>query len=361
MIQPIQYARITNQYRYEMQKHPFDNLWPRDGNLGDCMQSLGVENIYQKADISPNELIFVNRDDIKNYTGKSCHLVMQSWFGDYANVFPLPWSDKITPIFIGFHLNDVNNTRQRFIREKIYEKMKPYQPIGCRDRGTRDFLKSLGLDAYFSGCMTLTFDKRENTPTNGKTFIVDLDKKVMKKLPKKIKDKGNFSISHFYYWDEYPVTKQGAEEFEQYARKILSRYKNEANLVITSKIHVAMPCIALGIPVIFITDHTDNIRFDVLNGIIPIYSYKDMRFIDWTPTAADIDKLKQAIIRNAIAQIKGTEKEKIEARKQLEEATNLTPIYKTPTYIRLWRKFQNFFSWKKLRRKIKKAILNKTK
>ncbi len=329
------YARIINQYKYQMQKRPDDNLWPRDGNLGDCMQTLGVENIYFKAGI--HTLSFVNRDDIKDFSGEPVHLVMQSWFGDYAGVFPLPWSDKITPIFIGFHLNTVNNTRGHFVREKIYEKMKPYEPIGCRDRSTRDFLISLGIDAYFSGCMTLTFDKREKEPENGKIFLVDPDKKVLKRLPQEILNQCDMSISHFYYWSEYPVSEKGAKAFELYARDVLNRYKTEAKLVITSKIHVAMPCVAMGIPVIFITTDPDNIRFDVLKGILPIYGYRDMKYINWHPDSANIDSLKDKIIANAIAQITGkNRKEAVEALNR--ETQKLKPISLLPKYVTFFRK-----------------------
>lgn len=329
------YARIINQYKYHMQKRPDDNLWPRDGNLGDCMQTLGVENVYHKAGIT--DLAFVNRDDIKEYQGAPVKLVMQSWFGDYAGIFPLPWSDKITPVFIGFHLNTINNTRERFVREKIHEKMKPYEPIGCRDRSTRDFLKSLGIDAYFSGCMTLTFDKREKDPENGRIFLVDPDKKVLKRLPQEILNQCDTSISHFYYWNEYPVSAKGAEEFEQYARAVLERYKTEAELVITSKIHVAMTCVAMGIPVVFITANPDNVRFDVLKGILPIYGHRDMKYINWHPAPVNIDSLKDKIIANAIAQITGkNKKEAVEALNK--EMQKLKQISFLPKHVKFFRK-----------------------
>lgn len=45
----MKYARITNRCKLQMQRHPHDwDNWPRDGNLGDCMQTLGVENVYHK-------------------------------------------------------------------------------------------------------------------------------------------------------------------------------------------------------------------------------------------------------------------------------------------------------------------------
>lgn len=203
--------------------------------------------------------------------------------------------------------------------------MKAFEPIGCRDRSTCDFLRSLGVNAYFSGCMTLTFDKREKEPVNGKIFLVDPTRKTLKKLPHWIREQADTSITHFYYWNQYPVTLQGAQDFENEARHILQRYKNEARLVITSKIHAAMPCVAMGIPVIFIHEEADNVRFDVLDGILPRYTPKDMPFIDWNPKAADISELKQALIANALDRI--LQKEDKQAIETLNRLTaRLKPI-----------------------------------
>jgi hypothetical protein len=302
-----------------MQNRPDSPFWPRDGNIGDPIQSLAIENIYRKMEGDRN-ILLINRDDISIYSGEPCCLVMQAWFGHYADTFPLPWSDKIKPIFIGFHLSTINDTREKFIAEKIHLKMKPFEPIGCRDRNTMRFLQKLGLEAYFSGCMTLTFDARNNAPKNGKIFVVDLTKKAMKRLPKKIKDIADTSITHFYYWDNYPVSWEGALELEQEARKILDRYRDEARLVVTSKIHVAMPCVALRIPVIFIHEDADNERFDVLHGILPIYHPRDMVWLDWNPKPVNIDKLKNAIIKNAISRI--LQKSDLNSVKELKQITN---------------------------------------
>jgi hypothetical protein len=317
-----QYARIFQQYKYAMQDRPDSPLWPRDGNIGDPMQSLAVENIYRKmgGGVKVTDLLLVNRDEINVYDGLPCKLIMQGWFGHYASTFPLPWSDKVEPIFIGFHLSTINDTREKFISEKIHFKMKPFEPIGCRDRNTMRFLQKLGLKAYFSGCMTLTFDTRTKTPKNGKVFVVDLTKKAMKRLPQKIKDIADMSITHFYYWNHYPVSYEGALEFEQKARKILNRYYEEACLVITSRIHVAMPCVALGIPVVFIHENNNDERFDVLHGILPIYHPRDMVWIDWNPEIVNIDKLKSTIIKNAIDRI--NQNTDMSSMQELEQITN---------------------------------------
>jgi hypothetical protein len=290
------------------------------GNIGDAIQNLAIENIYRKmGGVKVTDLLLVNRDEINVYDGLPCKLTMQGWFGYCASAFPLPWSDKIEPVFIGFHLSSINDTREKFIAEKIHLKMKPFEPIGCRDRNTMRFLQELGVNAYFSGCMTLTFDTRTKTPKNGKVFIVDLTKKAMKRLPQKIKDIADMSITHFYYWNR-PISCEEALEFEQEARKILNRYRDEACLVITSRIHVAMPCVALGIPVIFVHENSKDERFDVLHGILPIYHPRDMAWIDWTPKAVNIDKLKSAIIKNAIDRI--NQKTDKSSMQELEQIMN---------------------------------------
>ncbi len=315
----MKFARTVNKYKYSIPP------WPKDGNLGDCIQSLAVENIYKKAGIDPKELLLINRDEVRSYGGPKAALIMQGWFADYANVFHFPLSKNILPIFIGFHLNPVNHTREKFIWRNIIPEIKRFEPVGCRDRNTRNFLLKLGIKAYFSACLTLAFDKREEAyVNNGKTFIVDLDKNALSCIPQQILDKSDFSISHRYYFDEYPLTDKGAEDFEMKARETLRRYKSEANLVITSKIHAAMPCIAMGIPVIFITDNPDNERFDVIDGIIPVYHCKDINQINWAPKAAEITELKNAIVENAVAQIKklqnkGGDAEALLCRAKLEK------------------------------------------
>lgn len=322
----MKFGRTINKYNY---KSP---PWPKDGNIGDCIQSLAVENLYKKAGIEANELLHINRDDVKTYQGEEVALIMQGWFANYANVSHFPLSKKILPIFIGFHLNPVNHTREDFIWKNFILDIKKFEPIGCRDRNTRDFLLRCGIDAYFSGCLTLTFDKRTNTVNDGKIFIVDVDKKSLSCIPKHILDNCDNSITHFYYFNEYPVSQDEAEKFELKAKEILNRYKEEASLVITSKIHVAMPCIAMGIPVVFITDFPMNERFDVIRGIIPIYHYSEIEHINWNPQPVEITELKEAIISNAIEQIQNaksfyTSAKTNSARKKLEEVTKKLNIH----------------------------------
>lgn len=330
------FARFFMQYMYKP-----ENGWKKEGNIGDCVQNIAVENLYKKAGVSADELVLINRDGLPNYNGEPVRLVMQGYFAEAYGYFPFPWSKKISPVFLGFHLNSTNNSRKIFVEKGICRDFKSFEPIGCRDRNTRDFLISKGINAYFSGCMTLTLDKREKSPENGKIFVVDLYKKALKKLPKEIQEKADFSITHIYSWDkDKDIKYEDAMEFENKAREILELYKTQAALVITSRIHVAMPCIAMGIPVVFIAKNVNNERYDILQGIVPIYDWRDMKYVNWNPAVPNIDNLKRVIIANAVAQIRESS-DREQKMKELEDVTSkLLPIRYLPTLPHIVRKIQ---------------------
>ena len=49
------------------------------------------------------------------------------------------------------------------------EYLKSFKPIGCRDKETLEILKRNNIEAYFSGCLTLTIGKMGGLITNKKT------------------------------------------------------------------------------------------------------------------------------------------------------------------------------------------------
>lgn len=108
-----------------------------------------------------------------------------------------------------------------------------------------------------------------------------------------------------------------------------------------------MPCIAMGIPVIFISKALYNARFDVLDGIIPVYYHKDIKYIDWNPKPANIDTLKKAIVNNAVAQVLQADN-RCDTIAELNNVTqNLKPVEYLPLHMRIIRKIM---------KKIKKLI-----
>jgi len=320
---PKSFFRFEYDYIHQINKRPWI------GNAGDMFQTFAVINLYQKAGIEINDITPINRDEIGTYQGKTGTLIMQGYyertpqFNAQAKSIQMPCSVKINPVFIGFHIADINY----YTRPEAIEYYKKYSPIGCRDRLTSELLKNLGVNAYFSGCLTLTFDKREKKDTQNKIFIVDIPEKAFKKIPVHIRNEAEIrtqkiKIENFSSQDEI-IT-----EFEKKSGRLLEEYKNTAKLVVTKRIHVAMPCIAMGIPIVFIHKNPQNARFDVLHGLTEIYSYKDIKNIPYNDVKAiDIEEYKKLIINNALFQLNkacpdlNIEIPPKEPQKELEEYT----------------------------------------
>ena len=269
---------------------------PYGYNLGDYIQTLAVVNNLIKNNIN-NNMLFFNRSNLKNFNINCCNkyknnVIMQGWFDNNMDFIP---NKLLQPLYIGFCLYDklpifdikelhpVNNTK-----------------IGCRDLYT---LQRVGEDkGYFSRCLTLTFDKRnENDEKNDDVIIVthrynsyskNIDYDIYKQLLK-----FNFkNIKHIDHAD-LNFIKNNCTDNLGIANNILNIYK-KAKLVVTPLLHVACPCIAMGTPVVFI-DTLAGVRRTTLAGIIPSISFDDIKKIDFNNIPViNIEELKNKIKLN---------------------------------------------------------------
>lgn len=198
-------------------------------NIGDNIQTLAVaQHIDQDFD-------YVDRDFLSQYDGEPCAVVMNGWFSHEPQNWPP--SEKVLPVFFGFHMTP--ETAAHYEAHKDY--FKKYEPIGCRDQATADYMQSWGIDSYVSGCATMTFPKRLKEPEQPLLMLVDqTDKHFLRE-----ERRGYISISQVV-----PPYMSADTKF-RIARELLDYYKNHAGAVITSRIHCAMPCAAMGVPVVY--------------------------------------------------------------------------------------------------------------
>ena len=262
-------------------------------NVGDNIQSLAAKQFLPKVDI------YLNREELADYRGEKVKLIMNGWFThNIHNWIP---SEDIEPLFVSFHMN--NTAAPYMLTEAGVEYLKKHEPIGCRDQYTADILKGKGIDAYFTGCLTTTLDsyKVDDSERGDDVFIVDplysyprkekvfynfkwtirsiLNGNIFK-LNKKSKHLRNFLSKELlekaiYVNQEPPSNTYSHEEKFEMAEDLLKKYA-KATLVITSRIHCALPCLALGTPVIFISgfdSFVDTSRFD---GIIDLFNRIDI-------------------------------------------------------------------------------------
>lgn len=259
-------------------------------NVGDNMQSLAIRMLLSRIGIKETDIISINRDELKEYSGPPVALVMNGVFYEWC--FPLP--SQIKPIFIGFHA-----TESTILKNKkfFYEN----QPIGCRDRATADIFIRHGIAANVTGCLTLTVPRRERLPSKGKVLVVygggsqtiagDFPAGVLQGMPAKYFNNLEFIYQRLPMF-KHPLNEEHRMAIERYTASLLQYYAKNANLIITSLHHAAAPCIALGIPVI-ICRHAMDPRFSFLSEIIKVHTPDDFKHIDWNPVVANIEHIRK--------------------------------------------------------------------
>lgn len=244
-------------------------LFANTSNLGDDVQTIAQMQFIPKG----TKTIIVDRENLDKEK-RRCNVIMNGWWMHNDKHFPP--HRNVNPLYIAFHVEKAGLTGPKAI--KHYKK---HEPIGCRDLHTMKLLKKKGVDAYFSGCLTLTLKNPFQNPIRKKIYIVDahLSSKVtypwgsndllQKLIPKHIRDQAEY-IEH-----EIP---ESIDKDDMYARQkyvqhnLLNKYA-QARLVITSRLHCALPCVAYNTPaiVLFSGLHTDN-RYGGLKDFVHGYS-----------------------------------------------------------------------------------------
>jgi lipopolysaccharide biosynthesis glycosyltransferase len=165
-------------------------------------------------------------------------------------------SDAIIPETPSWIKRAVNSVHHFFVKD---EQNAPFQlpsvapylrsqaPIGARDTKTLKFLRDNGVQALFSACMTMTLSLPK-VKRDGSVLIVDVNatNQLQGLVPDSVLEGSTFMTQKLLGDDADDKVLRFALAFER-----LLAY-SRARLVITNRLHVAMPCVALGTPVIFV-------------------------------------------------------------------------------------------------------------
>ncbi len=253
-------------------------------NYGDNIQTIALD--YILYDIYPKEqIVNVNIYDLSTYSGEYILLPLNCNFWTCDENYFIPASNKIIPIFLAVSFQIPPTSR------KAIEYLKKYEPIGCRDNETFRMMQELGIDAYVNGCVTLTLPKRKYEPKEKKCFLVDIPEILYDKIPEEIIENAEIVKQVVYYDND---VEGGIRETDRKTLELYRRYKEEATLVITSKLHCASPCIAMGIPVIVVRENK-SCRFEWINKFTKVYTKEEIDVINWAPAIVDVEEIKQKI------------------------------------------------------------------
>lgn len=282
--------------------------YPHSNNLGDWIQSLVIPRLFE------GQFTEIDRESLHKYRGEPLHLICNGWFMENPDRWPP--SDNITPLFISFHINP--QAQKELTRARSITYLKKYEPIGCRDLYTKNLLESHGVRSYFSGCLTLCY-RREMFPELPKQRHGVLLAGALDRLKPALHPGMNprFAPARLIQLAKYPLRRleynkanqrlerkldelgmpirqisqiAGTEDIKKGNTKQLAlelvRQIASAELVITSRIHTALPAIALQTPVLFIADGLNHInhrsRIEGLDEYFLSCTTGDMNALDLT-------------------------------------------------------------------------------
>lgn len=249
------------------------SLKPRSiNNIGDQLQLLAIDRIYSTMGLKCDDIVYLDYRQLSNYNGEYVILPITMPMADYSpHGLAGRFSDHIIPVFLGLTM-----VKQTLSKEEV-EYLKKWQPIGCRDEYTLNTVRKYGIIAYLHGCITVTFPRRPSGK-HEKVYIVDVDSNLMNTIPAELKEGAEFRTH---------IRTAGLDDPKAAALKQYNEYIDNAGLVITSLLHCAVPCMAAGIPVVFLKSHF-SFRFSWLDKLLPIYTPDNANSIDWNPKDLDI-------------------------------------------------------------------------
>jgi hypothetical protein len=124
-------------------------------------------------------------------------------------------------------------------RPALRRHLQRHGPIGCRDWATARRLATLSVPTYFSGCLTLQL-RAEQVEPSIECLAVDADPPPdvivqCLSMTNAVPSKYAYTAQHIAYRREL-------------ARQRL-RLFGKARTILTNRLHVYLPCIAMGLPV----------------------------------------------------------------------------------------------------------------
>ncbi len=257
----------------------------RKNNIGETIIDLVMDSIYEYMGIKQNDIIRINKPDISNYDGEPVILPIVKGYPQCHSISKA-FSEKIIPVFLCWSLLD------GVIHPEDISWLKAHEPIGCRDEYTLNECLRNGIRGYLNGCITICFPRLEQYSTNGTVYLVDVQPELEEYIPEKLK-KNAVRVTHLI----------PEENLREYAKELLKQYATTAKLVITSRLHAAIPCAAMGIPVVFGKNDFPG-RYTWCDRFIPVYDQLQYEKICWNPQPVDLEEYKVMMKKMLCARLK---------------------------------------------------------
>lgn len=227
-------------------------------NLGDDIQA------YASAQFLPQIDYIVDRENLDTFQSEGNEpvgVIMSAWW--MWQKWNWPPAECIIPKMTSMHINQYTIYRKASPIQNEWlqgiggDYFRAYGPIGCRDEESLNYFRERDVEAYFSGCITLTLPKQKKTPDEG-TYVclVDLNPQLEAAARKWLEGTG-LEVRVLTHHCDYRKSNASMEERFKVVEDTLTQYQN-AKMVITRRLHVTLPCLAMETPVLAIVDMNDT-------------------------------------------------------------------------------------------------------
>lgn len=221
-------------------------------NVGDAIQTIALERLL-------GEVTYIDRNECQFNPAELA--VVNGWLG--RNVAPRNSNILFAGIFLAENVANI-----RWIKQSKFA-------VGARDPHTLELLRRFGVNAELIGCATLTLPRYDG-PRKGEIHTesnTQLDP---------------HEISAAMSWKEQLTL----------GKNLLEKYKT-AEHVTTSRLHVALPCLAFGTPVTVNapTSSTYLARFSILEALGVEFGRETT--LDVTPFAENYKRFLSENIANS--------------------------------------------------------------
>ena len=246
-------------------------LFKKSENLGDDIQS------YAAMQFLPSVDYIIEREHLDDFcpaTEEKVAVILSGWYlYNHLNWPPSPYLYTL-PVSIHFDTEESNVLGKDITQNNVMkgfgrEWLKRNEPIGARDWETQKLISENGIESYFSSCLTLTLCPYKNLQPHNRIVAVDVGKEVVQYLSSRLKT-GVVERTHKIYMKNY--------EFAERMNMVEERLKfyQGACLVITKRLHAALPCLALGTPVLLVLEENISNRLKTYCSYLNVVKETDL-------------------------------------------------------------------------------------
>ena len=219
-------------------------------NLGDDIQSYACLRQVPEADYVLDR---EHLDMFQSENNEPVAAIFSAWWLWYK--WNWPPAECIYPLLVGMHFNnygmDDNGSpiENEWLEGIGKDFLTAYGPVGVRDESSIEFLNDLGIDNYFSGCITLTLPKQKETDDKGTYIVINDLNPACEKATRKWAEDNGLEVRVLTHQLGTGNAELSFEERMKLAEERLIVYQN-AVCVVTRRLHCTLPCIAMGVPVV---------------------------------------------------------------------------------------------------------------